>query len=116
SIDFFHENKNWEKLREQWQTGNKPVTGIPSVIVAIVCKSIPDCYYMLGTLHQLWQREALSFQDYINSPLINGYRGLHTTIILEDGTRVRCKIRTEQMHDYTRHGITVFCFEEKAGG
>jgi GTP diphosphokinase / guanosine-3',5'-bis(diphosphate) 3'-diphosphatase len=116
SIKFLYEHKTWEKLREQAETSGATATGIPNVIVAIVCKSVPDCYYMLGTLHQLWQREALSFQDYINSPLLNGYRGLHTTIILEDGTRIRCKIRTEEMHEYTKRGITTMCFDNRVEG
>jgi GTP diphosphokinase / guanosine-3',5'-bis(diphosphate) 3'-diphosphatase len=116
SIKFLCEHKTWEKLREQAETSGAPVTGVPSIIIAIVCKNIPDCYYMLGTLHQLWQRETMSFQDYINSPLLNGYRGLHTTIILDDGTRVRCKIRTEEMHDYTKRGITTLCFDDRPNG
>lgn len=116
SIKFVYEHKTWEMLREQSETSGAPATGVPNVIVAIVCKSVPDCYYMLGTLHQLWQREALSFQDYINSPLLNGYRGLHTTIILEDGMRIRCKIRTEEMHEYTKRGITTMCFDNRAEG
>jgi GTP diphosphokinase / guanosine-3',5'-bis(diphosphate) 3'-diphosphatase len=116
SIRMVTEHKTWEMLAQQQRTAGAPVTGVPSVIVAVVCKSVPDCYYMLGTLHQLWQREALSFQDYINSPLLNGYRGLHTTIILEDGTRIRCKIRTEEMHEYTKRGITMYCFDSRAGG
>jgi GTP diphosphokinase / guanosine-3',5'-bis(diphosphate) 3'-diphosphatase len=116
SLEFAYEQMNWEKLRMLSTTAGGPVTGMPDIIVAIICKNVPDCYYMLGTLHQLWQREALSFQDYINSPLLNGYRGLHTTIILEDGTRVRCKIRTMEMHEYTKRGVTMLCFDDQAKG
>lgn len=116
SIRMLTEHKSWQMLKEQWETRGMPVTGVPSLIVAIVCKSIPDCYYMLGTLHQLWRREAVSFQDYINAPLLNGYRGLHTTIILQDGTRVRCKLRTEDMHEYTKRGIATLCFDDQAHG
>jgi guanosine-3',5'-bis(diphosphate) 3'-pyrophosphohydrolase len=62
-----------------------------------------------------WPRVTLSFEDFINAPSINGYRGLHTTIILPSGTRVRCKIRTHEMHDYARRGVTTLCFTQKSG-
>jgi RelA/SpoT family (p)ppGpp synthetase len=88
----------------------------PPVTVTLICDDVAECYATLGLLHQLWQREILSFEDFINSPFINGYKGLHTTIILEDGTRVRCKMRTREMHEYARRGITTQCFTRKARG
>lgn len=110
------EQKSWYRLREQLKSQNQHVTGMATVAVAIVCTDIDHCYRMLGALHQEWQREILSFQDFINSPMINGYQGLHTTIIMHDGTRVRCKIRTATMHDYAHRGIAVYCFDSKAKG
>lgn len=105
-----YEHKTWQKLHNQLESGNKSVTGLSSYTVVFICPSIDDCYRTMGLLHQVWQREILSFQDFINSPMINGYQGLHTTIILSDGTRIRCKIRTTQMHEYAHRGITLHCF------
>jgi RelA/SpoT family (p)ppGpp synthetase len=114
--ELHHEPKGWSAIREQYEAGESVVTGLSSTIIAFVCNDIDACYHALGVLHQHWQRETLSFQDFINSPMINGYRGLHTTIILEDGTRVRCKIRTKEMQDYAERGIATKCFDGKSLG
>lgn len=105
------ENKTWKQLMAQMETEGA-ISGNADIVCAFVCDSLDTCYQTLGMLHQLWLRESMSFQDFINAPAINGYRGLHTTIILEDGTRVRCKIRTKEMHDYARRGIATVCFQE----
>lgn len=115
-VTIAHEQKSWYRLREQLKTQSDRATGMATVSLAIVCKDEDQCYRMMGALHAEWQREILSFQDFINSPMINGYRALHTTVITEDGTRVRCKIRTEEMQRYAHRGITVFCFDSKARG
>ncbi len=111
SYDIHYEHKDWEDLRTLFNTGGTTVTGISNLTAVFVCPDVSDCYRVLGLLHQIWKRETLSFQDYINAPMINGYRGLHTTVILEDGTRVRCKMRTKEMHEYARKGVTVHCFQ-----
>jgi GTP pyrophosphokinase len=115
-LDVQFEPSSWERLQTQIRSGEGAITGAPPFSVAVVTDSIENCYKIMGVLHQLWQREILSFQDFINSPAINGYRGLHTTVIMEDGTRVRCKIRTEEMHFYARKGIVAHCFDGKATG
>ncbi len=107
--------KTWDKLRGQLRTGTNPQS-YRDVTVVLICQTVDDCYTTLGTLHQLWTREALSFEDFINTPVINGYKGLHTTVILEDGTRVRCKMRTADMDEYAHRGITLHCFDSKSLG
>lgn len=104
------EHKSWDQLQTLLQTEGSAVTGNAGINVVFVCDDLDTCYQALGALHQLWLREVLSFQDFINAPAINGYRGLHTTVILSDGTRVRCKIRTKEMHEYARRGVTTLCF------
>ena len=111
-----YEPKTWPKVRAQHDIREGPVTGISAITIVFICPEILDCFHILGVLHQLWKRESLSFQDFINSPRINGYRGLHTTIILEDGIRVRCKIRTEMMQEYARAGVAKYCFDSKSKG
>ena len=110
------EKMSWGKLRVQQNVGERTATGVPDMVVEFVCKDVASCYATLGALHVTHPRETLSFQDFINAPMINGYRGLHTTIILEKGTRMRCKIRTEEMHQYAHHGITTLCFDDAAVG
>ncbi|MBP9774012.1 MAG: HD domain-containing protein [Candidatus Peribacteraceae bacterium] len=106
------ENKTWDQLYAQRET-NGAVSGNADITCVFVCDSLDTCYQTLGMLHQLWLRESMSFQDFINAPAINGYQGLHTTVILEDGTRVRCKIRTAHMHAYARQGIATVCFSNE---
>lgn len=114
-IEIAYEQKSWYRLREQIENGGR-ATGIATVAIGFVCADADQCYRVLGALHREWQREILSFQDFINSPMINGYQALHTTVILEDGTRVRCKIRTKDMQAYAHRGITLYCFDSRAKG
>lgn len=113
TIGFAFEHKTWDQMNVQRSAGGSVATGLSFITVAFVCDDIDACYRTLGALHQLWRREVLSFQDFINAPQLNGYRGLHTTIIVQDGTRVRCKIRTKEMHEYARKGVAAVCFEGK---
>ncbi len=113
-ITLHFEHKQWDQLQSLMETEGVAMTGNASVTAAIVCDSLDVCYQMLGVLHQFWPRENMSFQDFINIPAINGYRGLHTTVILPGGMRVRCKIRTVDMHEYARKGITTLCFSSRA--
>jgi len=115
-IELRYEPSRFRKLRRLYAAGGSTVTGVPPFSIVFICGDIATCYQTLGALHQCWKREALSFQDFINEPMINGYRGLHTTMILEDGTRVRCKIRTREMHSYARKGITTKCFDNHPMG
>lgn len=110
------EAKTWGKLRMQLETEDPEPTSGTSLNVAIVCETVPGCYALLGALHQCWQREAMTFEDFINVPVVNGYKGLHTTMFLDGGTRIRCKIRTHDMEEYAHKGVTLRCFDGKAYG
>jgi guanosine-3',5'-bis(diphosphate) 3'-pyrophosphohydrolase len=108
-----YETKSWSKLRLQYEMEGEEPTGLSSMNIVIICKDINECYRMFGILHQLWSRETMTFEDFINAPVINGYKGLHTTILLKDGTRMRCKMRTPDMELYAHKGITLLCFNKK---
>ncbi|OIO53504.1 hypothetical protein AUJ46_04875 [Candidatus Peregrinibacteria bacterium CG1_02_54_53] len=110
------EQKTWDHLRARLASDTDTHSVRSDITCAFLCKDISQCYETLGILHQKWQHEILSFKDFINAPAINGYRGLHTTIILEKGTRVRCKIRTKEMQKYARKGVSTLCFDHKAIG
>ena len=116
NIKIYYEQKSWRKLSAQLEVEGAAATGISAFTAVFVCKNIPDCYRIFGALHEIWKHEDMSFNDFINTPMINGYRGLHTTIIMENGARVRCKIRTEEMDEYAGRGITAKCFDKKASG
>lgn len=118
SVSVSPQQKSWDHLRTRLANNGDTdaKSGRSDVTFTFVCASIPRCYATLGILHQKWRHEILSFKDFINAPAINGYRGLHTTIILGNGTRVRCKIRTEEMQEYARLGIATICFAKNASG
>ncbi len=107
------EHKSWEQLLVATNEGGIKADPVSDVTMVFVTDTIENCYAVLGTLHQLWQRQMESFQDFVNAPSVNGYRGVHTTVILPDGTRVRCKIRTHEMHEYARQGVTTICFTRR---
>ncbi len=99
---------SWEKLRTFYHLGS--ASGMAQINAVFICPSIDACYTVLGIIHQNWGLQRLTFDDYINAPAINGYRGIHTTIILPDGRRVRCKMRTKAMDAYAHRGVTTNCF------
>ncbi|MBI5414425.1 HD domain-containing protein [Candidatus Peregrinibacteria bacterium] len=81
--------------------------------VSCVVMSLEECYQALSCFHGHWRQKKDSFADFINTPKINGYRALHTKIILEDGQEVQLRIMTEEMMRYSQKGVTTFCFSER---
>jgi GTP pyrophosphokinase len=110
------EKKSFGRLRIQLEIEQESGDKQPEVNIVFKCKDVDCCYRMLGIVHQLWPREAMTFDDFINLPVINGYKGLHTTVIMNDGTRIRCKIRTHEMDKYAHAGITTQCFDSEVHG
>ncbi|HRH93865.1 MAG TPA: HD domain-containing protein, partial [Candidatus Peribacteria bacterium] len=115
NVDIVFEHKIWEQLRANVDSPRTIAAGVTDVVAVFVCPDVERCYEALGVLHSTWPRVTLSFEDFINASSVNGYRGLHTTVILPGGIRVRCKIRTQGMHEYARRGITTLCFKQKSG-
>jgi len=115
-FDINFKKKNWRRLQLEQALDKQSDSRQRSVGAVIRCESVDACYHMLGILHRLYQREALTFDDFINLPAINGYQGVHTTVIMEDGTRVRCKIRTHEMDRYAQLGIATKCFDSQSIG
>jgi GTP diphosphokinase / guanosine-3',5'-bis(diphosphate) 3'-diphosphatase len=75
------------------------------VALRIVVDTIPDCYAVLGVLHNLWRPVPGRIKDFIAMPRPNGYQSLHTSVIGDEGHPFEVQIRTGEMHTVAEDGI-----------
>jgi GTP pyrophosphokinase len=72
----------------------------------VVVGTVDECYRALGVVHAAFRVVPGRFKDYISTPKPNGYRSLHTGVILTDSSqKIEVQIRTREMHEVAEYGV-----------
>ncbi len=73
--------------------------------VRVIVDAPPQCYLVLGVIHNLWRPIPGEFDDYVAAPKDNFYRSLHTAVLDSNGKTLEIQIRTWDMHEEAEYGI-----------
>ena len=71
----------------------------------ITVKEEGKCYTALKLIQEIYKVIPEKYRDYIDKPKTNGYRSLHTVILLDSyRLPVEIQIRTREMHNIAENG------------
>ena len=71
----------------------------------IIVNEEDECYTALKLIQEIYKVIPEKYRDYIDKPKTNGYRSLHTVILLGSyGLPVEIQIRTRGMHNIAENG------------
>ena len=111
-LDMGIHNKTYGRIKHVYSIYRKMATQDKSIdelydiyAFRVIVDTIPDCYNVLGHVHDLFNLVPGRFKDYISTPKPNMYQSLHTTVIGSQGIPFEVQIRTWSMHETAEYGI-----------
>lgn len=105
-IDVDTRAKHFYSIYQKMKERNKKLEEIYDFLgIRILCKTMHECYILLGVVHRLWMPIEGRFKDYIAMPKSNRYQSLHTTVMCYDGKLTEIQIRTKAMNETAENGV-----------
>lgn len=81
-------------------------------IFNILLDNVDNCYLALKYIHKLYKPNTIFIKDYIAQPKPNHYEALHTTVFGPDDKLMQMQIRTPEMEQLARYGITYYWHQD----
>ncbi len=105
--------KHYYSIYCKMKKNNKKIDEIYDIFgVRVITDTVESCYVILGMVHAIWQPITGRFKDYISHPKANGYRSLHTTVII-NRKAIEIQIRTKEMDEINEYGVAAHWFYKK---